>query len=64
MLIMQQELLTSPMLKYGSYRSHDFKLRLSYVGKHMCRVVRYMHDICAIHIRRNCVHGHPKLLVV
>ena len=23
-----------------------------------------MHDVCAIHIRRNSVHGHLKLLVV
>ena len=30
----------------------------------MPRVVRYMHDVCVIHIRWNCVHGHPKLLVV
>ena len=30
----------------------------------MHRVVQYMHDICAVHIRQNYVHGHPKLLVV
>ena len=30
----------------------------------MRRVVRYMHNICTIHIRRNCVHGCLKLLVV
>ena len=24
-------------------------------------MVRYLHDVCAIHIRRNCVHGLPKL---
>ena len=30
----------------------------------MRRVVWYMHNICAIHIRPNCVHGHPKVLVV
>ena len=30
----------------------------------MRRVVRPMHDIYAIHIRRNSVHGYPKLIVV
>ena len=30
----------------------------------MRRVVWHMHDICMIHIRRNCVHGLPNLLVV
>ena len=36
---------------------------MSYVGMRMHRVVRYMHIVCAVHIRQNCVHGHPKLLV-
>ena len=30
----------------------------------MCTVVRHMHDICAIPIRQNGVHGLLKLLVV
>ena len=35
----------------------------TYVVLPMCTVVRHMHDVCAIHIRRNSVHGHLKLLV-
>ena len=30
----------------------------------MHRLVRYMYDICVMLIRRNCVHGLLKLLVV
>ena len=30
---------------------------------HMCRVVQHMHDICMVYIRRNIVHGRPKLLI-
>ena len=53
------------MLKYRSYIDHVvLSSVVSYVGMHMCGVVRYMDDVCVIHIRRNCVHGHPKLLVV
>ena len=39
-------------------------LRHTYVVLRMRRLVRHMHDVCAIHIRRNCVHSHPKLLMV
>ena len=39
-------------------------LRHTYVVLRMHRVVRHIHDICAIHIRRNSVHGHLKLLMV
>ena len=35
-----------------------------YVALHMHSVVRHLHDICAVHIRRKNVHGHSKLLVV
>ena len=30
----------------------------------MHRVVQQIHDVCVVHIRRNSVHGHPKLLMV
>ena len=30
----------------------------------MRRVVQQIHDVCVVHIRRNSVHGHPKLLMV
>ena len=36
----------------------------AYVVLCMHRLVQYIHDVCMMHIRRNCVHGLPKLLVV
>ena len=39
-------------------------LRHTYVGLCMRRLVRHMYDVCTIHIRRNSVHGHLKLLLV
>ena len=39
-------------------------LRHTYIVLRMRTVIWHMHDVCAIHIRRNSVHGHPNLLVV
>ena len=39
-------------------------LRHTCVVLHVHRLVSHMHDVCVIHIRRNSVHGHLKLLVV
>ena len=39
-------------------------LHHTYTELRMRRVVRHMDDVCAIHIRRNCVYCHLKLVVV
>ena len=39
-------------------------LHHTYVVLHMDRVVLHMHDVSAIHIRRNSVHGCPKFFMV
>ena len=60
------ESLTSPMLKYvyGSIDHVVFTSCHTYVGLRMRKVVRLMHNIYAVHIRRNSVHCHSKLLLV
>ena len=35
-----------------------------YVPLRMRSVIRHLHDVCAVHIRRNGVRGHSNLLVV
>ena len=39
-------------------------IRHTYVVLRMRRLIWHLRDVSAIHIRRNCVHSHSKLLVV
>ena len=55
---------TQPGKAENSFIYHGEFVAMKTLVLHIRRLVQHMHDICAIHIRRNSVYSHPNFLVV